>query len=286
MGPLVPRGHGHRDDVDRTRHVSQDLVVRGDDLLKLLLLGLVVAAAALSVWGALDRRSRAAALIRQRFSGWPGRLLVILVALAVLVVVAEDVLQREQDELVLRLDRLARQTARQVRALPAVRATATAVSRLTGEGLVVLVLVAGTGLVIARRRVDAAIVVGGTLGAWLLATALKMFFAVPRPGRPRTFYAITGYGFPSAHALVTLVACGLVAWALARHATRGARVALYAAAALVAALSGTARVLLAVHWASDVIAGLAVGLVWLNLVILMASRRAGAGPANEGGRAP
>jgi membrane-associated phospholipid phosphatase len=244
------------------------------DLPKLLFAVLLVTLVVLSLWARLARRGRTAAAVQQgyRLSGWPGALLVVTVALAVFGVVVEDVVFREENELVLRLDRFARQTAGGISAEPAVRSAAVLMSRLTGEGLVVLVLVVGGRLLLAARRREAAILAGGTLGAWLLASALKMLFAVPRPGRPRTLHAITGYGFPSAHALVTLVACGLVAWALGRRATPPGRRVLYAAAATVAALSGLSRIVLNVHWASDVVAGLAIGAVWLTLVVLAVSR--------------
>jgi membrane-associated phospholipid phosphatase len=244
------------------------------DLPKLLFALLLLAVLTLALWARPSRPGRVAAAVRQgcRLSGWPGALLVLVLALAVFAVVVEDVVSREPDELVLRIDRVARQTARGVAAEPAVRAAAVVVSRLTGEGLVVLVLLVGGRLVVTRRRREAAILAAGTFSAWLLANALKLAFAVPRPGRPRTVHAISGYGFPSAHALVTLVACGLAAWLLGRHASPRARRWLYAAAATVAALSGTSRIVLNVHWASDVVAGLAIGIVWLTLVVLAVSR--------------
>ena len=244
------------------------------DLPKLLFALLLLALLALALWARAERPGRVAAAVRQgcRLSGWPGGLLVLVLALAVFAVVVEDVVSREPDELVLRVDRAARQTARGVAAEPAVRRAAVVVSRLTGEGLVVLVLLVGGRLVVARRRHEAAILAAGTFGAWLLANALKLAFAVPRPGRPQTLHAISGYGFPSAHALVTLVACGLVAWLLGRHASAQARRWLYAGAAAIAALSGLSRIVLNVHWASDVVAGLAIGVVWLTLVVLAVSR--------------
>lgn len=77
-----------------------------DDVPKAVLAALLVAVAALALWGTLDRRSRGAALARRacRLSGWPGRVLLGVLAAAVLFVVAEDVTEREEDELVRRLD--------------------------------------------------------------------------------------------------------------------------------------------------------------------------------------
>jgi membrane-associated phospholipid phosphatase len=73
-----------------------------------------------------------------------------------------------------------------------------------------------------------------------------------------------------------VVAGGLVAWCLGRFTDAGARRGLYAAAAVMALLSGASRLVLDAHWLSDVIGGLAVGTTLLNVVILIAS---GFGPS-------
>ena len=69
-----------------------------------------------------------------------------------------------------------------------------------------------------------------------------------------------------------MVACGFLAWTLARTARPAVRRAAYAAAAAVAVLSAASRVLLGAHWFSDVVAGLCLGVVWLDLSILVAAR--------------
>ncbi len=246
-----------------------------DDTPKACLAALLLALAGFGAWAAVDRRTRGAAVVRQAFrlSGWPGRALVVLLATAVLVVVMEDVLNREREQLVLRVDAFARSTGRVAAAQPGVRRAASVVSRATGEGLLVLVVAATALLTAARRRREAVVLVAGTLGAWLLANALKLTFAVRRPGSRATLYEISGYGFPSAHALVTLVACGLIAWVVGRRATPRVRLALYGVALTVAVLSSAARIVLSAHWVSDVVAGLAIGMLWLVAVILAASWR-------------
>ncbi|MBI3458061.1 MAG: phosphatase PAP2 family protein [Candidatus Rokubacteria bacterium] len=180
------------------------------------------------------------------------------------------------------MDRLVQDAARVAASQAALRETASTLTRLTGEGIVGAVLAGAAFLVAAGRRRDALVVVGGTLGAWALSAGLKVAFAVPRPNRHEPWHAITGYGFPSAHVLVAVVACGLLAWALGREARRGVRVTLYAGAAAIGMLAGAARVILNAHWLSDVIAGLAVGVVWLILVLLSISHSS----APDGGRHP
>jgi len=251
-----------------------------DDVAKLGLGILVAAAAALGVWAWRDRRARAAGSRTQTLRiplAW--HVLIAVLAVTVFAVIAEDVLTREQGQLILELDTAVRNELRPLRSQPAVRAAATWVSRLTGEGLVVGVLATGAWLVVVRRRRDALVIVAGSLGAWVANAAMKITFQVPRPGAPRTDYAISGYGFPSGHTAVAVAACGLVAWALSRGASPRGRAALYSCAAVVALLGGASRVMLNAHWLSDVLAGFAVGVLWLDLVILSASWSTRATPA-------
>src|SRR5262249_60069227 len=92
------------------------------------------------------------------------------------------------------------------------------------------------------------------------------------PGTHQTVHPITSYGFPSAHVLVAVVACGLLAWTLSRGLATRDRRRLYLAAGVLAGLTATSRVLLDAHWLTDVIAGLAVGLVCLSVVLLAVAR--------------
>ena len=229
-------------------------------------------------WAAFRPGSRVALLVdRVRRLPYSRQIVLAVLAVAAFGMVAEDVLEREHDELVLRVDRAMQDGARAVASSPAVRDIAAVVSHLTGEGLVAAVLTAVAFLLALQRRRDAAVVAVGSLGAWTLSAALKMQLAVPRPAARGARHAITGYGFPSSHVLVTFVVCGLLAWVLGKERTPRVRFSLFAGAGAVAVSGGAARMLLNAHWASDVIAGLAIAIVWLTLVILGASWGAAAG---------
>ena len=212
------------------------------------------------------------------------RLLCAALAATVLVVVAEAVLLYGHDELGPQLDRRLHAYARHLASEPALRATASVVSRLTGEGLVVAVVAATLGLVVARRRPEAWILVVGTLGSWIASGILKVAFGFPRPRAQAPWRDFVSYGFPSGHAFVTLVACGLIAWALGRRAARPVRIGLVAAAGVIALFGGAARVILNAHWPSDVIGGLAFGTAWLSLVVAVAEPTIGAGVLAADGR--
>lgn len=117
---------------------------------------------------------------------------------------------------------------------------------------------------------------GGALN-WVL----KHTFERVRPEHDHGFVAATGWSFPSGHASAAMAvygtACYLV-WRLAPAPWRWPCVA--GAAALIMAI-GLSRILLQVHFASDVTAGFAVTLAWLAVCVAMAERYCGSRRAEE-----
>jgi membrane-associated phospholipid phosphatase len=117
------------------------------------------------------------------------------------------------------------------------------------------------------------------LGALAVTTGLKELLAIPRPPgagtavaaevvpaalRPVYEWAATGdgFGFPSGHAVGTTVVWGGLAWL-----ADGDRKRHLALAAVVVALVGLSRLVLGVHHAADVLAGVVVGVVYLAGVL-------------------
>jgi membrane-associated phospholipid phosphatase len=108
-------------------------------------------------------------------------------------------------------------------------------------------------------RDQGAIALAVFLGGVLLITGLKTAIGLPRPPESVRAVAEGGYGFPSGHAFGATVGFGLLALVF-RRPRRSLRIALAAAAVLIVA---TSRVAIGVHYAVDVIAGVAVGLAYL-----------------------
>lgn len=226
------------------------------------LAALVLVLSLAGVWAALDRRPDRRILC----------LACALAAAAVFALIAVEAQRRDRPNPVLLFDLFARDGLMGASAARGWRPVARAVSRLTGEGLAVLVLLAALALALTRRRRDAAFVLVGAAGAWAVSGLLKLGFGVPRPRARIPWDLFSSFGFPSGHALVTLAASGLLAWSVARGAGAGARLALALACVAVAVGAGAARVVLNAHWPSDILGGLAFGAAWLNLVVLVAAR--------------
>jgi undecaprenyl-diphosphatase len=106
-----------------------------------------------------------------------------------------------------------------------------------------------------------------TAGGALLETMLKQMFHRVRPAPFFDTPLPSSYSFPSGHAVLACCFFGsLAAMITAREPKRAVRIAVWTAAALLAALIGFSRVYLGVHYASDVIAGYAAAVVWVFTV--------------------
>ncbi len=97
--------------------------------------------------------------------------------------------------------------------------------------------------------------------AGLLTWALKITVQVERPG------GITdSYAFPSAHASMSLVVYGFLALMIARELPPPRRWLPYSLAGLAIIPIALSRLYLGVHWVSDVLAGLTLGIFWVALI--------------------
>lgn len=130
----------------------------------------------------------------------------------------------------------------------------------------------------------------GRLGLVLLLIALigralselqKYWIARVRPDLEPHLVVVKTSSFPSGHATSSMIFYLAVALALTAH-TRWNRVAA-AGAVLLSQLIGTSRVMLGVHWPSDVIGGWAFGMLWVLLTLRPAEQllRADSGKASD-----
>lgn len=112
-----------------------------------------------------------------------------------------------------------------------------------------------------RDTVRAAWAAVTVLAGWALSNVLKELVQRARPALDEPVEVAHGYSFPSGHAtntaLMTTVVV-LLLWPLLR--TRGRRAVAVTTAALLTLLTALDRVLLGVHYPSDVVAGMLLGV--------------------------
>jgi undecaprenyl-diphosphatase len=103
-----------------------------------------------------------------------------------------------------------------------------------------------------------------------LSEAQKYWIARMRPGLEPHLVVVKTSSFPSGHATSSMIFYLALAVALTAR-SRWHRAAA-AGAILLSLLIGTSRVMLGVHWPSDVIGGWAFGILWVLLTLKPAER--------------
>jgi membrane-associated phospholipid phosphatase len=135
------------------------------------------------------------------------------------------------------------------------------------EVVVVVVMLALSWCLWQRQWRSGATLLFACLGTLMLNQGMKLVFARPRPLLWPRLIPEVSYGFPSGHALGSLVLYGFLAYLLARRYPRKAR-SVYGAAVMLIAAIGLSRLYLGVHYPTDILAGYAVGWLWLSICIV------------------
>lgn len=132
-------------------------------------------------------------------------------------------------------------------------------------------LIAILFLVIQRKWLSAVLLPLGLAGGVALSEGLKAVFERERPPAAVQAVETINASFPSGHALLSTVFYLTVAVMLTRaFPKRRLKALVLGVGVLVAVLVGVTRVYLGAHWASDVIAGWAVGAAWAMVLWLVA----------------
>ena len=157
------------------------------------------------------------------------------------------------------------------------------ITALGGAAVLTLLTIGVAGFFILRRQWPAlslmlVTVVGGTI----LVDGLKSVFARERPTILAHLMEETSYSFPSGHStMATVVYLSLAVMLAEFQDKRRVRIYIIASAALVAILVGVSRVVLGVHYPSDVAAGWTLGVLWAALTWIVAKRLKRRRPALE-----
>jgi undecaprenyl-diphosphatase len=133
----------------------------------------------------------------------------------------------------------------------------------TGTVVGMLVLVAGMFLWLNSHKHSALLLIAATVGGILLNNLLKIGFSRPRPQIFEWGTHAASSSFPSGHAMSSIVVYGTVAYLAARLQQRAATrvLTMLLAGVIIVAICGS-RVYLGVHFPSDILAGLMIGLAW------------------------
>ena len=143
------------------------------------------------------------------------------------------------------------------------------ITRLGNPEVVIMVVAISFGwLLWQQQRLEAGILTIACVGTLVLNQGMKLAFARPRPILWPPLIHEASYGFPSGHAMGSLVLYGFLAYVLADRYPRQAR-SIYGIAVGLIAWIGWSRLYLGVHYPTDVLAGYAVGFLWLMTCILM-----------------
>ncbi len=114
------------------------------------------------------------------------------------------------------------------------------------------------------NRAIPALVALTVLGQFAIVNLIKAIVDRARPALDQ----LTGFSsssFPSGHATSAAATFGVIALLLGRRRGRRARAAIAGGAVTIAVTVAGTRVLLGVHWLTDVLAGLAIGWAWFAL---------------------
>ncbi|MFL6163819.1 MAG: phosphatase PAP2 family protein [Jatrophihabitantaceae bacterium] len=137
-----------------------------------------------------------------------------------------------------------------------------------------LAAVATVGLMRRHQRRTAALVAGTMTGAAMLSGGTKVLVDRHRPVVAVVIDRATSKSFPSGHAMTAFVTAGLVVLLLWPGRPARQRALLLIAAALIVLAISFSRLILGVHFLSDVLGGWLIGGLWLSCVYRLLARAA------------
>jgi undecaprenyl-diphosphatase len=133
-----------------------------------------------------------------------------------------------------------------------------------------VVAAAVTWLLSRGARGEAALLTTAAIGIQLIVVVSKKGYERPRPDVGSAIALPSSFSFPSGHAATGIAVFGLLGLMAAAyaHTRRASMIAVVGGFAL-GTLIGASRVVLDVHYLSDVVAGACLGLAWLVTCLLV-----------------
>jgi undecaprenyl-diphosphatase len=192
------------------------------------------------------------------------RTLVVIAVVAVLAFVLFGLLATLPWPALRQLDALAPSVGHAVAARdPWLRLPVLVVTDLGSPAVVDVVTVLVAGVLLLRRRWRPAVVVAvARFGELACEATAKALVGRPRPGLTPLLTSASGGSFPSGHSAGSAAAYGAIGLVLAASLGRPAARWVLAVAALLVLAVAASRVVLGVHYPTDVLGGLALGTAW------------------------
>ncbi len=153
------------------------------------------------------------------------------------------------------------------------------ITALGGLSVLLLFALIAVGVLLIQKKPFSAVMMTVSLaGGLLLSEGLKGLFERDRPPELHRAVETLNASFPSGHALLSTVFYLTLGVMLERaFGRRRMKAYILGSAVVIALLVGISRVYLAAHWATDVLAGWAIGAAWAMacwLVAYVVERRA------------
>jgi membrane-associated phospholipid phosphatase len=268
---------GPANDEDRDMDADAEWISRHALSLWALLLAIALIGADLAWRRAVKRRAtldpQAQAMLRPTTA--------VAVVVVTLLLASAVALQLRADGGLAQFDAALASDLRQAMPLPVLQAIAWLTQLGNPRLLAVATGVVAVALAVRRHLQLAAAWVVTLVGTATINSALKAWFQRERPLHDHGFVVEHSYSFPSGHASGSMVFYGMLAYMLLVLTPPRHHRWIVATAVAVISLVGISRILLQVHYFSDVLAGYATGLGWLTLCVgsaewlrLRAGRRA------------
>lgn len=99
-----------------------------------------------------------------------------------------------------------------------------------------------------------------------MATNLLFRWLLPVASPDQALAGVIGYSFPSSHATFSTLVFGFLAVLIAKEIPLARRWMVYLAAAFIIVPIAFARLYLGIHWLTDTLAGLCLGLIWVTVL--------------------
>jgi undecaprenyl-diphosphatase len=137
-------------------------------------------------------------------------------------------------------------------------------------GITALAIVLGVVLVRERAWLDLGFLLAALAGSQIVVSLLKEWFDRPRPNVGSAVALPSSASFPSGHATAGVASLGAAAVLIAeRLPSHRMRVWLWTVVVIGGLAVGVSRVVLNVHYVTDVVAGWCLGLAWLAACLLV-----------------